>query len=358
MIWLSWRQFRTQAAVIAVAVAALGVALAITGPGILDASRTQGHEFLPQLQFHRLDTFLYVLGLVTMYVAPPVIGAFWGAPLIARELEAGTHRLAWTQSVSRTRWLATKLAMTALSGLLAGGLLTLAVSWWSSPIDRAAGNGAGAGPFNLPRLDPTVFGARALAPVGYLVLALAVGVTVGLVLRRSVAAIALTLVVVAAVQVVVPLTVRSHLATPVTESIVISTETFRGIQASGAENGRPVGPLHDLMVKAGKPGDWMLTSQTVNAAGVVQKTLPSWLGACISLEPPGTPAQSPAPVQRDRNAMSACFTRLTDEGYHQRVTYQPASRFWTLQWRETSMLVGAALLLFGFCFWRIRRDLS
>ncbi|MCW2572522.1 MAG: hypothetical protein JWO88_2580 [Frankiales bacterium] len=358
MIWLSWRQFRTQVAVIAVAVAALGVALAITGPGILDAYHAQGHEFLSQLQFNKLDRFLYVLGLVTMYVAPPVVGAFWGAPLIARELEAGTHRLAWTQSVSRIHWLATKLLMTALAGLVAGGLLTLAVSWWSSPIDRAAGNGDGVGPFNLPRLDPTVFGARALAPIGYLVLALAVGVTLGFVLRRSVAAIALTLVVVAAVQVVVPLMVRSHLATTVTENIVISTETFTGIQASSAENGRPVGPLHNLVVKAGKPGDWMLTSQTVNAAGVVQRTLPSWLGACISLEPPGAPAQSPAPVNRDRSAMSACFTRLTDEGYHQRVTYQPASHFWTLQWRETSLLFAVSLLLFGFCFWRIRRDMS
>jgi hypothetical protein len=358
MIWLSWRQFRTQAAVIAVAVAALGVALAITGPGILDASHAQGHEFLSQLQFHRLDRFLYVLGLVTMYVAPPVIGAFWGAPLIARELEAGTHRLAWTQSVSRTRWLATKLVMLTLSALALGGLLTLAVTWWSSPIDRAAGNGDGVGPFSLPRLDPAIFGTRGMVPVGYLVFALAVGVTLGFVLRRSVAAIALTLVVVAAVQIVVPLMVRAHLATPVTKSIVISMDTFRGIEVRGGPDGGPTGPLRNLVVKAGKPGDWLLTSETVNAAGVVQQTLPSWLGTCLAPEPPGTPTQSARPVRGDRSEMAACFTRLTNLGYHQRVTLQPASRFWTLQWRETSMLVGAALLLFSFCFWRIRRDLS
>ena len=49
-----------------------------------------------------------------MAVVPAVVGAFWGAPLVARELEAGTHRLAWNQAVTRTRWLTTKLAVTAL----------------------------------------------------------------------------------------------------------------------------------------------------------------------------------------------------------------------------------------------------
>jgi hypothetical protein len=53
-----------------------------------------------------------------------------------------------------------------------------------------------------------------------------------------------------------------------------------------------------------------------------------------------------------------CFTRLADEGYRQRVTSQPASHFWALQWRETGILLALALLLTGFCFWRIRRDLS
>ena len=44
-----------------------------------------------------------------LIVVPAILGIFWGAPLITRELEAGTHRLVWSQSVSRTRWLAIKL---------------------------------------------------------------------------------------------------------------------------------------------------------------------------------------------------------------------------------------------------------
>ena len=53
---------------------------------------------------------------------------FWGAPLIARELEAGTHRLAWNQSVTRTRWLAIKLAIVGAATAAVAGLLSWAVT--------------------------------------------------------------------------------------------------------------------------------------------------------------------------------------------------------------------------------------
>ena len=68
---------------------------------------------------------------------PGIIGIFWGAPLVARELEAGTFRLAWTQSVTRTRWLAVKLGVVGLASMAVAGLLSLMVTWWASPLDRA-----------------------------------------------------------------------------------------------------------------------------------------------------------------------------------------------------------------------------
>ena len=73
-----------------------------------------------------------------MLVLPALIGLFWGAPLIARELEAGTHRLVWNQSVTRTRWLAVKLGLLGLAAIAAAGLGSLAVDWWSDPLDKAA----------------------------------------------------------------------------------------------------------------------------------------------------------------------------------------------------------------------------
>src|SRR5690242_18892907 len=63
---------------------------------------------------------------------PLVIGMLWGAPLITREFEAGTFRLAWTQGVTRTRWLAVKLGLGAIASAAIAVLLRLVVSSWSS----------------------------------------------------------------------------------------------------------------------------------------------------------------------------------------------------------------------------------
>jgi hypothetical protein len=71
---------------------------------------------------------------------PAVIGIFWGAPLIARELETGTFRLAWTQSITRTRWLAVKLALTGLVAMAVTEALGLMYGWWAAPIAQAAGS--------------------------------------------------------------------------------------------------------------------------------------------------------------------------------------------------------------------------
>jgi hypothetical protein len=352
MIWLTWRQARLQVSVIIGAAATLALFMVVTRPGLLSASHVDGKEFLNQLQADKLKQSLYLLGFAVLYATPAVIGAFWGAPLIARELEAGTHRLVWNQSTTRSRWLAIKLGLTGLAALVTAGVLSLAVSWWSSPIDRAVANGNGAGPFGFPRLYPAVFGARGIVPIGYTVFALALGVTVGLILRRSVPAVAVTLAVVVAFQIAMPVAVRAHLLAPVTMAVKITPSTITGIHGHPPHDGRGI-VVEGFTVKAGKPGDWMLSNHTINAAGNGVQQLPSWVVDCVP-GPPGpdvTVAQGPLPSR-------ACFTRLADAGYRQQVTYQPASRFWALQWRETALFVGLAALLTGFCFWRIRRDLS
>jgi hypothetical protein len=88
--------------------------------------------------------------------SPPHRGV-WGAPLVAQEFEAGTFRLAWTQGVTGTGWLAFKLGVGALPSVVVTGLLSLMVTWWSSPIDTVSAN----------HFDPLLFGARDLTPVGY-----------------------------------------------------------------------------------------------------------------------------------------------------------------------------------------------
>ena len=61
---------------------------------------------------------------------PLVIGAFVGAPLIAREVESGTYRFAWTQGVGRTRLLLVTLAMLALVVTLVAVVLGLLLGGW------------------------------------------------------------------------------------------------------------------------------------------------------------------------------------------------------------------------------------
>ncbi|MBA2554238.1 MAG: hypothetical protein H0V10_11220, partial [Geodermatophilaceae bacterium] len=105
-----------------------------------------------------------------------------------------------------------------------------------------------------------------------------------------------------------------------------------------------------LGVPTGDRDDWILSNDTVDASGQEVDGLPSWLGDCL---PPPTTA-GPG----EDTAVQDCLVRLADLGYQQRVVYQPADRFWALQWSETALFFGLAGLLAWFCFWWTRRRLT
>ena len=340
MIWLTWRQFRIQGAAVYAAVVAVAVALAITGPRLLRLARIDANVFD---RLTATDRNLFFAGIILMAVAPAVIGAFWGAPMVARELETGTHRLVWNQTVTRTRWLATKLGVTALAAAAAVGVLTLAVTWWAGPIDGALSSTHG----GLPaRLTPVAFAMRGVAPVGYAVFALVLGVAVGIVLRRSLPAVAVTLAVFTFVQIAVPLWVRPHLVAPAEQTVTFTRARFDGIMSQG-----PGTPAR-ITLNTGGRGDWILSNETVDATGRVVP-LPSWMDDCLG---PPPSSETAGPVRGP--SIETCLARLNDQGYRQRVVYQPADRFWTLQWAETAMFLALSGLLTGFCFWWTRHRLS
>ena len=161
MIWLTWRQFRLPAIVALGALGVVAIILSITGPHIADLFHTSVTTCAINCPSARSTFARYDLplqnGLNALVIfAPALIGLFWGAPLVAREFETGTFRLAWTEGVTRRSWMATKLAGVGVASMLLAGLLSLFVTWWSSLFDRV----------NLNRLSPGVFAARDIVPIG------------------------------------------------------------------------------------------------------------------------------------------------------------------------------------------------
>ena len=324
MTWLTWRQFRIPAASVYAAVAAVCVFLAVTGQTLVDRS-----------DFSDMDV-MYGGTAIMVYALPAIIGVFWGVPLVARELETGTHNLIWNQSITRNRWLTAKLGVGVVAAMVAGGLLSTAVTWWASPIDAAAAQETEY--FALTRMSPVFFAARGIVPIGYAAFAFVLGVAVGILLRRTVAAMAVTLVAFAAVMLAVPLLVRPYLLPPVEQTITIEPDAIMGIK--GNENG-----VIEEIVFPKPAGAWMLGNQTVDSAGTAVHPLPH-VGECL-----------PAPDEQrlpDIGQVKDCIGKLADLGYSQQVTYQPAGRFWPLQWMETGLFLALSALLTWFCFRRIR----
>jgi hypothetical protein len=346
MIWLTWRQFRAQAIVAATALAVVAIALAVTGPHLaqlygssgLVACRAHGNcgplvtAFMDQVKASTPDGLLFGLCIGLLLAAPALIGVFWGAPLVTREIEAGTFRLAWNQSVTRARWLAVKLGLIGLASMAATGLLSVMVSWWAAPLDRVTGLPAGRGGTpGLDRFAPLLFASRGIAPIGYAAFAFALGVTAGVLIRHTVPAMAVTLVAFAAVQVAMPLWVRPHFTPP--SHAVTALNPAAIITMNTSQNGRfiKVGAAVNL------PGAWVLANQTLRPGGQVYT------------------GPAPAACMSNTAPFSQCQAALGRLDLRQLVTYQPASRYWAFQWYETGLFLVLAGALGGCCAWVIRR---
>jgi hypothetical protein len=340
MIWLTWRQFRAQGIVAAAALVVLALALAVTGPHIASLFARSGvpgchtacaklaNNFINEVSAESIDRVLFFASLVLVYAVPGLIGAFWGAPLVTRELETGTFRLAWTQSVTRGRWIAVKLGLLGLAAMATAGLASLAVTWWASPVERAFRVDEAPATTSFSRLDPLVFGARGIVPLGYAAFAFALGVTAGVLLRRTLPAMAATLACFAFVQACWPTWIRPHLITPLRDSLPLNAASLSELEVNS-------GGHMTVIAAISQPGAWVLSNLTVTRSGrVFTGPAPS---ACLG--PNG----------------QACLNWLNHQHLRALVSYEPASRFWAFQWDETAIFVGLALALAAFCLWRVRR---
>jgi len=343
----AWLQPRTQTLTVAAALAALAVAAAVTGIQLSHlynslVAHCQSGCDLATAQFLSHDHFMdHTLDLLAQ-VTPALLGIFWGAPLLAHELETGTYRLAWTQSVTRSRWLGTKLGLVGLATVTVAGLLTLTITWWYRALDTVSTN------------QYAVFDRRDIAPIGYAAFAFASGALIGAVIRRTLPAMATTLAVFVFARIATTLWVRPHLLPPLHKTVsLLSADKF----GFASTNGSSV----MLVARGSAPPDaWTLSSQIVTTNGHIATAAERTAFVhqyCPNVaHPPAAPTghaitRVDGAADRAGEACSNLATRM----FHVLVTYQPANRYWTFQWLETGIFVALALLAAIACYWWVTR---
>lgn len=337
MIRLAWRQFRTEASISFGALVVVAATLAATGPRLVAVYRTAPAQLsatVPALQ---------AAVPVLLLLAPALIGMFFGAPLVARELETGTYRLVFTQSVTRQRWLVVKFALPGLVGSVLAGALSLMAAWWANPMDL----------MNQNRFTPSLFGILGIVPFGYGLFAFALGATTGLLFRKTLPAMATTLVGYVGARYAVSYWIRPHFDAPLRMSEPLSSVT--GFDFAGTSSG--------LSVTVGTPhiaNAWPLSAEILDRAGNAP-TSASLSRACPGVAGPtqsvGGVAGGPHASAVPGGNMQNCIANLVSK-FHEVVTYQPASRYWPFQIYETALFVLLALALAGFSLWWVRRRLT
>lgn len=348
MIWLTWRQFRAQGLTVLALLAAAAIAFLVTG---LKMHHTYTADLAACTPADNCDTTLrafqdvyapaFGLLQLLLIIIPALIGIFWGAPLIGRELETGTHQLAWNQTVTRTRWLAVKLTIVGAAAIATAGILSWLLTWWAGPLDHINGD----------RWQAMTFASRDIVPLGYAAFAFALGTTMGLLLRRVLPAMAITLGAFIVIQILVPAVVRPNLLASTTVTYAINQSIAS--QARGVEihNGGSEIYLNGLPIP---DGAWVISQPPIqdSSGNVVSAAahLDCFPGLGSRPGPPDAVAAKGAGPRLDQ--IGTC---LANYNLHETVTYQPASHYWHLQWMETGMYLVLGGVLTGTCFWWIRR---
>jgi hypothetical protein len=330
VIWLVWRQHRGQLIAGAAGVALLSIFLFVTGTSMQHTFESSGLaaciEHLgdaPMVNFVQDEGCrdlgavfasrffgLRLLGLVLFTLIPLLMGMFWGAPLIAREVEQGTHALVWTQGVTRRRWaLANFAAVTAMTAIVVAAYAWV-VTWWYGPLNAATGE----------RFQWLIFDQQGLVPVGYALFALALGVLSGAIFGRTLRAMAVTVVGFLVVRFGVAVWLRPHYLAALERKYPVLGIT---------EPNRLIG---DWLIGGGGPG-----------VGAVYDALGHKLK--------GGQMMCPPPVSQ------ACIDQVGRGAYNFEI-YQPANRFWTFQSIETAVFVALAVLLLFAAAWWVRHRMT
>jgi hypothetical protein len=249
--------------------------------------------------FERFKPFAMLAGL--FMALPLAVGLFWGAPLVAREIEQGTHRMVWTQGVGRLRWAAVTFGLALAFTLAVAAAYAWLFTWWTAPLSRAS-----AAQFAFPAFDLV-----GVAPVAYTLFAVGLGILAGTVGRRLVPAMAILLVAFVTTRTVVGTLLRPHYAAPL-------EFTYPTTTPSETNNFSGVWVLQDEVRFAG--GGTFMRGAAINCAGG-----------------------------------SSCVREPGEPELYNWISYQPADRFWPFQYIEAAIFAGLALVLLVAAIRRLRK---
>jgi hypothetical protein len=311
MIWVAWRQQRPST-VAAIAVLVIGgLVLLVSGRQMTSFARDSGLaacvaaggdcQLLAEAFVDRYAPLLDPVSLLGALL-PVAVGLLLGGPLLAREFEQGTHRLAWTQSITRSRWLGVRLAMATTVLIVVAAGTAMLLGWWYGRFDQLEIVGGAA----LER--------GGIVPVATAVLAFALATTAGAFTRRVVPALAVGLVAVLIVGTLLNVSAERWLPPrPLTVTYLASTSS-------------PRAGLDDHVLSSGyrdRTGR-ELSAQTLNRL---------------------------CPATAGRQAAHRCYAA---NGIQRVDSYQPASRDWLLGLIQSALYVAVAALFLVVAWWRTR----
>ena len=312
MTWVSWRLQRTET-LIAVGILALLAALLVpTGIQMANAYHQDGlaaclsiNPSKPVLCGNEIGDFQQRFQALTTLanwftLIPGLIGVLLAAPFIF-DLENGTYRLAWTQSITRGRWLLGKLGLAVATAVLAAGALILLFTWWRAPNVHING-----------RLDTGNYDTTGTVVIGYTLFALALALALGAIWRRAAASLTVAFVGYFAVRIFVDYALRDHLVAPL-------NATYKGAQQPNF--------LYNAHI--------ISSSATINGKQIMSMHGGGgFLGGHVQAAAPG----------------------ISKAVFH--VVYQPQSHFWPLQLTETGLFAVVAGILILFAAWWTRQRTS
>ncbi len=307
MIWVGWREQRTETLIAAAILGAVALFLVPTG---IEMARAYDHDGIAaclgtspsfgcddavrsfQNRFNQIGSLVDWLTLL-----PGVVGVLLAAPFVT-QLESGAYRLDWTQSITRRRWIAGKLGLSVAAAVAIALAFSALVTWWRAPLVHLTG-----------RMENSVFASEGVVAVGYALFALGLALAVGVVWRRAVAALVVAFVGYFAARLFVDVWLRQRLTPP-------ASVTWP------PRRGEPAVLQHA----------WVITEGPSDRLGHL---LAPRIGAC----PGGNP--------------KACLAEHAPA--YMRAVYEPASRFWSMQLVEVGLFAGIAVALIAFAAWWVDR---